>query len=217
MPLFSDAISPSPVEEIQEEEENSFALDFNHYDALSDVVLLDDEGFPSQLAGDDNAPNETQEGPENSPRKSDFAAEFYRCGTDWSSLFSPEGCSSSGDIKKLDLFRDPIHSGKKLKQANLLQIWGFQKNCTDESVRDCDEDEGGAISGKKNVQRQSWGSISRNVVTDSVKSKSSRKRKNFHNIDRPSPACPFYKKIPGEFYFQYRSACFGRYSRHYTC
>lgn len=213
MSMFADATAPPPVEEEKEEEEELFThdgygCDANNNDALSGVVLLDEEGFPSQLAGEDDAPNGTQAGSETTPGKSDFAAEFYRCGTDWSCLSLPEDCSSSVDIKRRDLVHDPIHTGKNLKQANLLQIWGFKENCADSSVPtssidskhnrsgNFEGDEDG--SGKQNVKPGNWGSISRNIESDSVKSKPFRKRKNTHDVNRPSPACPFYKKIPGE-------------------
>lgn len=202
MPLFAEATAPPPLEEEVGQEDELFpheGFDAKDDDALSGVVLLDEEGFPSQLAGEDDAQIGTDERSETTPTKSHFAADFYRCGTDWSCLLLPEDCSSSIDIKRRDLFRDPIHSGKKLKQANLLQIWGFKKNCIDDSVSTSSVDSKHHRSGEFDDGDEGCrGSISRSIQVDSVKSQPFRKRKNTHNVNRPSPACPFYKKIPGK-------------------
>jgi DNA cross-link repair 1A protein len=151
------------------------------------VVSLDNEGFPSQVPGEDASPNESE--------KSSFAADFYRCGSDCSSLLLPE--------------RDSLSSGKKLKQANLFQIWGFKRNvsvgCVEsEPNRDgyCDDaGEGSVSSEKKIVKRGSWGSIlpDKGKVVENLKS--SGKRKSFHGEIRATRSCPFYKKMPGEMKF----------------
>ncbi|KAI9121646.1 hypothetical protein K1719_008679 [Acacia pycnantha] len=214
MPLLAEASAPPLT--AQEEEEELFphngygcgAASVTDEDALSGVVLLNEEGFPLELAGEDDAQEEA-DGSEKPPGKSEFSSDFYRCGADWSCLLS-EDCSGSVDLKRRDLAHDPtIPPEKKLKQANLFQIWGMKNSGDDSfSVSSIDHkqnqggnidggDGGGILSDKKNVKAKIWGSISRDVQTHSVKSKPFRKRMNTRDVNRPSPACPFYKKIPG--------------------
>ncbi|MED6183546.1 hypothetical protein PIB30_038859 [Stylosanthes scabra] len=91
------------------------------YDVIDDpsFVSLDDEGFPSQIPYEDAPPNVVS-------YTSSFAADFYRCGADWSSLLSLEDCRHSDSF-------DSAPSVKKLKQANLFQVWGFKRNGAVES------------------------------------------------------------------------------------
>ncbi|KAI4348406.1 hypothetical protein L6164_009133 [Bauhinia variegata] len=206
MPILRDAtvavVSEPPATPSVEGEDD--------YDASTCVVLLDEEGFPSQAVDEDNEQNESDDGLKMVSGKSSFAADFYQCGTDWSCLLSAEDCSSSIGIKRRDFVGDPIASGRKLKQVNLFQMWGFKKNGTDESVTPSsinsklnqsvyydDGNEDGFPFNKKTAKLENWGSISRNTQTDFEKSKPSRKRKNSYNDNLGSRACPSYKKIAG--------------------
>jgi len=150
----------------------------NDDDASFDAIPLDDEGFPSQ-----QLPIESE--------KSSFAADFYRSGSDYSSLLTPE--------------RDSLSSGKKLKQANLFQIWGFKRNVEFESPNQGgyreEVGEGSVSSEKKSVKSGNWGSILRDKGKVVENSKSSGKRKSFHGENRVTRSCPFYKKMPGEMKF----------------
>ncbi|CAJ2672217.1 DNA cross-link repair protein SNM1 [Trifolium pratense] len=166
--------------------------DINDDGASFGVVSLDDEGFPSQVPVEDASPNESE--------KSSFATDFYRCGSDYSSLLSPENNGNN------DSLRDLLSSGKKLKQANLFQIWGFKRNVAVGSVESesnqrgyCDDVGEGSVSSEKKIfKRGNWGSILRDKGKVVENPKSSSKRKSFHGENRVTTrSCPFYKKMPG--------------------
>lgn len=191
---LSTTASPPP-----ELEEGLLPHDGDGYDANDDdgasfdVVSLDEEGFPSQVPVEDGSPNGSE--------KSSFAADFYNCGTNFSSLLS---------LPEDNGHRDSIPSGKKLKQANLFQIWGFKRNDTVSSVesepnqggyRD-DGGDGSVFSERKIVKPGNRGSISRDKGKVFENSNSSRKRNNSHGEENRVPrTCPFYKKLPGEMNF----------------
>ncbi|CAJ1792731.1 unnamed protein product [Sphenostylis stenocarpa] len=163
MALFTDASPPPALGEEPLPHDNDVAS--------FDVVLLDDEGFPSQLPGSET-PSET----------SSFATDFYRCGTDWSSLLSPEVSNN----RHRDFERD---SGKKMKQANLFQIWGFNRNDAGSPVESGPSlsgysDDGGGSSERKFVKPGDWGSVLRDTGKDSEHTKSFSKRKGFSGENR---------------------------------
>ncbi|OMO85596.1 Beta-lactamase-like protein [Corchorus capsularis] len=108
-------------------------------------LLLDDNGFPLHLE------EEEDEG--------SFAADFYRCGTDWSCL-----------VRKRDTDDTPAHD-RKLKQANLFQMWG-----------------GAGGGGAKKPRLQHHQPNHANIPNPQSSSTSI--------ANRPR-VCPFYKKIPG--------------------
>ncbi|TKY62951.1 DNA cross-link repair protein SNM1 [Spatholobus suberectus] len=178
----STVASPPPALDEEPLPHDGNGYDVNDDGASFSVVSLDDEGFPSQLPGSETA-----------SEKISFAADFYRCGTDWSSLLS------SKDRRHSDFERD---SGKKLKQTNLFQIWGFKKNEAVGSV-ECGSNQsgycadGGASSERKIVKSGNWGSILRDNGKEFENTKSSPKRKGFSGENRVTRSCPFYKKIPG--------------------
>jgi len=187
MVLSTDA-SPPPAlgDEPLPHDGDGDGYDFNDDDVASfGVVSLDDEGFPSQLPG-----SETPSG------NSSFADDFYRCGTDWSSLLLLEDKSN----RHIDFERDSV---KKMKQTNLFQIWGFKRNDAVGSVESGPSlsvysDEGGSSSERKMVKPGNWGSVLRDRGKESENTKSIRKRKGVGGENRVTRSCPFYKKIPGE-------------------
>ncbi|RDY11687.1 DNA cross-link repair protein SNM1, partial [Mucuna pruriens] len=179
--VLSTAASPPPALEEEPLPHNGDGYDVSDDGPSFSIVSLDNEGFPSQLSGAETA-----------LEKSSFTADFYRCGTDWSSLL-PE------DNRHSDFVLD---SGKKLKQANLFQIWGFKRNDAVDSVESgpsqsgyCDD--GGVSSERKIVKPENWGSIMHDTGKELENTKSSRKRKGSGGENRVTRSCPFYKKIPG--------------------
>ena len=90
-----------------------------------------------------------------------FAAEFYRCGTEWSCL------SPAAEVV------EPSHS-RNLKQANLWQMWG--------------QDKPSSLSSPPQKKK-----LKLSQFCSQGKAASSSPR---HNRPR---ACPFYKRIPGNF------------------
>ncbi|XVF16081.1 hypothetical protein REPUB_Repub10bG0000600 [Reevesia pubescens] len=86
---------------------------FDDYDQESLDLLLDDNGFPMiQLQ---QQQHQEEEG--------SFAADFYRCGTDWSCLVREDSESSGG---RRGMCKSNS-SNRKLKQGNLLEMWGLKK------------------------------------------------------------------------------------------
>uniref|UniRef100_A0A0D9ZK96 DNA repair metallo-beta-lactamase domain-containing protein n=1 Tax=Oryza glumipatula TaxID=40148 RepID=A0A0D9ZK96_9ORYZ len=123
---------------------------------------LDDNGFPLPSS------------PTAAAAATSFADDFYRSGTDWSSLLAapsppPPSSEESGKNKP----------GGSLVQRSLFQAWGIDR-------RPRREEEGGAGAGASSAPSGSW---------------PGRKRRRGGEVeaaaDRKPLACPFYKKIPG--------------------
>ncbi|KAJ7971803.1 DNA cross-link repair protein [Quillaja saponaria] len=220
MPLFADATTVSSLVQQQEEifPEDYFDFDDCDYDHNRDytssyVVSLDENGFP-QVGDEDGDRHSNVNTDESSAMGSGedgngFASDFYRCGTDWSCLVLEEG-KDSINAKRNDNLRDQLPSERKLKQSNLFQMWGFKRSDAHFSVstslaRDFKSNQNGYhedgvgegyIQNKK-MKTGNWGSITRDAQKIIVKSKPLYMRKSIHDDNRPSRACPFYKKITG--------------------
>uniref|UniRef100_A0A0E0H080 DNA repair metallo-beta-lactamase domain-containing protein n=1 Tax=Oryza nivara TaxID=4536 RepID=A0A0E0H080_ORYNI len=127
---------------------------------------LDDNGFPLPSS------------PTAATAATSFADDFYRSGTDWSSLLAapspPPSSEESGKNK----------SGDSLVQRSLFQAWGIDRRPRrEEEVAGV---AGGAGAGASSAPSGSW---------------PGRKRRRGGEVeaaaDRKPLACPFYKKIPG--------------------
>ncbi|CAO2829824.1 unnamed protein product [Amaranthus hypochondriacus] len=181
--------SPKKIDEF-----DSFSDPYNfcqhpNFDSVEPSISLDENGFPNSPFND-NEEDKEEEGHriENSNENlsgcsidESFSAEFYRCGSDWSSLKLKEEFS-------------PL-SSKKLKQTNLFQMWGLQRKIHQE------DDNETKINIKEN----------KNHITDSklrepkpyfgqnpcveIDLRKTQKRKLMIVEGKPR-ACPFYKKIP---------------------
>ncbi|KAK9272293.1 hypothetical protein L1049_002664 [Liquidambar formosana] len=104
--------------------------DLYDYDYESPLPLLDDNGFPSFESEDQHDDNDVENGRDNGngngieAEEESFASDFYRCGTDWSSLLL-EQCSNNNESKrKKNSENDAPSSERKLKQTDLFQMWG---------------------------------------------------------------------------------------------
>ncbi|KAI3409163.1 Lactamase_B domain-containing protein [Psidium guajava] len=131
-----------------------------------------------------------------------FASSFYGGGTDWSRLRSGEADDRSGAILDEDCddgVRSGMGSEKKLKQGNLLHMWGLKRKVV------------GAGKLKQRNLLQMWGLKRKEVgggggeVAPLEPELAPRKKRsttsNGGSDGGPAVAqprvCPFYKKIPG--------------------
>ncbi|XP_043723364.1 DNA cross-link repair protein SNM1 isoform X1 [Telopea speciosissima] len=149
-------------------------------DEAEDISIdddIDENGFPSfQLVSEEEEEtreNNGVEDPSVGTSQEGFASDFYRSGTDWSCL----------------LERNP-QKQKRLKQADLFQVWGFKKTTGSNS--------GSKVSSLPLREKNTMQSISPERLNDHMNSKvpSFGKMSN-RGGDNSRRICPFYKKIPG--------------------
>ncbi|KAH9626137.1 hypothetical protein KSS87_006815 [Heliosperma pusillum] len=93
-------------ESIEDTNPNSHIIDQDEEEEPS--ISLDENGFPNEYEH-----QKLHENSNGSSKDDTFAADFYRCGTDWTSL-------SLKQESKCD-------SSKKMKQKDLFQMWGIKK------------------------------------------------------------------------------------------
>uniref|UniRef100_A0A7N0VMX7 DNA repair metallo-beta-lactamase domain-containing protein n=1 Tax=Kalanchoe fedtschenkoi TaxID=63787 RepID=A0A7N0VMX7_KALFE len=114
-----------------------------------------------------------------------FAADFYRCGSDWSSLLPSEGKRLGK--RQGEAFPDCEGTERKMKQKDLFQMWGLSRKQQQTTAP-------APIPGKR-MKTVKPGETS----ADSAKPQSfSRRRKSSFGSSEGQPrSCPFYKKMPG--------------------
>ncbi|KAL0889651.1 hypothetical protein Bca101_013634 [Brassica carinata] len=156
------------MDAFDEDDDDGFGSRFN------DGVGEEEEGFSFY----DDVVVEEEEG---------FASDFYKAGSDWS-------CLLEEDEEETDKVTP---ESKKMKQADLFQVWGLQKFSPPETTK------------KKTTKQtdlfQVWGlqkpsPSASPASSSSSKNASTASRKRFRDSplanDTPRQ-CPFYKKLPG--------------------
>ncbi|XP_019708287.1 DNA cross-link repair protein SNM1 [Elaeis guineensis] len=156
------------------------ALETTTDDRLHLSDELDENGFPvgplSSSSFDDGG-GERRDDPQietSIASTSDFASDFYRCGTDWSSLLEepPAGKEIRG-----------------LVQRDLFQMWGIKK-----PADGWGSGSGVSYSSRKRRRTMIGGVGGGDCVDQEVPQ---LERMGFDRGSDRHPVCPFYKKIPG--------------------
>lgn len=156
------------MEVSDEDDDDWFGSRFN--DGVNEEE--DEEGFV--FYDDVEVKEENEEG---------FASDFYKAGSDWSCLVEE------------DEEADKVFSSerKKMKQANLFQIWGLQENSPDTTKKMKQTDLFQIWGLQKPSPFTSPASTSAKKTTTGL---GKRRRDSDFTNDLPRP-CPFYKKLPG--------------------
>jgi DNA cross-link repair 1A protein len=186
--MISLAVAEGGEEEEEEEEE---------YETSN--IPLDDNGFPSfQLLSSDPQPlgqnnassikNQPSQ-PHHQGEGDSFASDFYRCGTDCSSLLLLQNHHDDTNRDGTD-YVNPRNgnpnSERKLKQANLFQMWGMEK--------------------KPHLPLPNSQPLLKKMKVGNGESHFTKRTKT-STFTSPR-LCPFYKKIPGEFCFSFYNSIF---------
>ncbi|KAI3916883.1 hypothetical protein MKW98_014344 [Papaver atlanticum] len=97
---------------------------------------LDENGFPlpQQKEEEDDDDESIVESKEKNEDDGGFASDFYRSGTDWSSLLPLS--DSTNTNKQIIRSSSSASSHKRLKQTNLFQSWGLKQNTPEISFPD---------------------------------------------------------------------------------
>ncbi|EEF49303.1 DNA cross-link repair protein SNM1 [Ricinus communis] len=137
------------------------------------LFMFDDEQLIEDDDEKENYEIETKdkETDDEEEEEESFAADFYRCGSDWSSLLLDRGDTNNNNIEK------------KLKQANLLDVWGLKNNNPKPKALPLTSSSPSPFK-KLKIGSSSSSSIKpnyKNLIPKSIKPR----------------VCPFYKKIPG--------------------
>lgn len=155
-------------------------------------ISLDENGFPQSPFNDETVEEERKidlhnDNASGCSEDGSFAAEFYNSGSDWSSLILQD---------------DSPSNSKKLKQTNLLQMWGIKRK---NNGKEEDNEKNKKMNKDKEtethigvlVKKDSNSTPSRGVNKSlEIGSTVSQKRKSIWSNGQVR-SCPFYKKIPG--------------------
>ncbi|XP_042500697.1 DNA cross-link repair protein SNM1 isoform X1 [Macadamia integrifolia] len=138
---------------------------------------IDENGFPSlQLASEEEEEACQGNGVQDlsfGASQGGFASDFYRSGTDWS-------CLLDGNPQKQ----------KRLKQADLFQVWGFKKTAG--------SNPGSKVSSLPSREKNTTQPISLERFNNRMNLKVPSSGKTSSRFgDNSRRICPFYKKIPG--------------------
>ncbi|XP_030953379.1 LOW QUALITY PROTEIN: DNA cross-link repair protein SNM1 [Quercus lobata] len=123
--------------EVVEDEQEEFETNVEPSDS---DILLDDNGFPSfqldpepHVYQNNNASSSIRNQQESESESDSFASDFYRSGTDWSCLLlqhhddDGDVDTITGDCNQINGHDGKTQSERKMKQANLFQMWGLKK------------------------------------------------------------------------------------------
>ncbi|THG17161.1 hypothetical protein TEA_005871 [Camellia sinensis var. sinensis] len=195
---------------------NSNYCDCDKDETLSLLNLMDDDGFPRH--NDNNDENnssirrDTIRSIEESEEEEDssFASDFYGCGTDWSSLLENHKPTTNNHPNATML-----GLGRRLKQTNLFQMWGWGSPNNNNNNHDVVDDNHHPPPNKKIKSMFSAGSPSSTTIskmksntntnininkkskTSSITNTSSGFANKQQQQQQRPRLCPFYKKIPG--------------------
>lgn len=187
--MISVAITGGEVVEDEQEFETNIDSSDSH-------IVLDDNGFPSfqldpehHVDQNDNASSSITNQQES--ESDSFASDFYRSGTDWSCLLlqhhhddddddNGDVDTITGDSNRINGHNETTQSERKMKQANLFQMWGLKKpHLSQPPLKKMKiGNEGTHFTKKTNVSA---------------------------NPNSRPRLCPFYKKIPGLFFLLFIS------------
>ncbi|CAD6220459.1 unnamed protein product [Miscanthus lutarioriparius] len=137
--------------------------------SLPSPADLEDNGFPAQPSSP-------------AASSSSFAEDFYRSGTDWSSLRAPPPLRPPGGPPGV---KEKERGGGSLVQSSLFQAWGIEEPRRERGARGSGL--GAADSSPSPYLSGSW-----------LGRKRRRGGTEEEGVTAKKPlACPFYKKIPG--------------------